>query len=154
MSTSCTPRRGASAALGKSCLEFLRSRERSAMVNRCAVLRTLLCLAHAWVADDTVSTDAPRVYAPVLAFHLEHQLRCLGLDHVVVIAVWAVLVRTLVLRHVLAKRAAALFAHECELERLEQRVVLRLFVALRALSAATHVKKLAAARRTNRDLRI
>ncbi|KAI3480743.1 hypothetical protein L1887_57009 [Cichorium endivia] len=57
-----------------------------------------------------------------------------GGTDVMVVAVWAELVRLFVLREILAEGFAALFADKRHLDRLAQPVVLRLGVALRALS--------------------
>ena len=65
-----------------------------------------------------------------------------------VIAVRAVLIALLVVRHILAERLLALLAHEGHLGRLPETVVLTLRVALSA------VEPLLAAWRTDGDLRV
>lgn len=83
-----------------------------------------------------------RVDTCVVAFYANDGLRCLGLDHIMIIAMWAILVALLVIRHILPESLLALLTYERHLHRLLQSMVLRFLVTLRT------VKPLLAARRS------
>jgi len=86
-----------------------------------------------WILLDSLVFNDSSIYTGVTRLDANGSLRCLRVQHIMIIAVGAVLVAFLVRSHILPECLFALLAHECHLGRPREGVGLLLSVTFRTV---------------------